>query len=434
MIQVLKTGTNPHLEKRLLSCCLNGGSSDVLAASGAGIVDATFGDPTSRMLWQALTQSVAANTGTEVEAVARFLTGLEGSNASAIAILSEVMPIEPTSISRTKLIEDVLSLARRRRLVNATALAASEACSGSHREWDEVWEATEPHLRAAQESSTDARQRTIAEIATIARQQLMKPDPREIISSGLLAWDRNATPPRAGQMIVIAARPGAGKSALAGQIAHHIASHGKQVAFFCLEMSTEEVVTRMARLRCYPKAGFDDQVAEQIDALGKLKDLKLYDVDSAKTTAQIEAHCRLLAASPRGLGAVVIDYLQLVSPPADSRRENREQQVAAMSRAFKLLARSVKAPVFLLAQLNREVEKDEGRAPRLSDLRESGSIEQDADRVWFLYQPKPRAGEMAPSKDSPVIDVALLQAKCRNGPAGIQDVMKFHRKHMCFVS
>lgn len=426
-------GLNPHLERRLVGACMVGGAADVLAAAGAGVTDTSFADPMARSAWQALSTSVAQGTGTEVAPVMRILTGLDGGQEQAIRIISDIQDAEPSSLYRRQLTQDVLDLARRRRLIDATARAAAEACSDTHREWSDVWEATEPHLRAAQDATQATQTRTIAEIAATAKRQLLKPDPREIVSTGLQVWDRNATPPRAGQLIVIAARPGAGKSALAGQIAHHIATHGKQVAFFCLEMSSEEILARMARLRCMPRPAMDEAVAAELDALGKVDDLKLYEVENAKSVAQIEAICRLLAASPRGLGAVVIDYLQLVTPPAESRRENREQQVAAMSRAFKLLARSIKAPVFLLAQLNREVEKDEGRPPRLSDLRESGSIEQDADRVWFLYQPKPKNGEMMPARDAAVIDVALLQAKCRNGPAGIEDVMKFHRRHMAFV-
>jgi replicative DNA helicase len=159
--------------------------------------------------------------------------------------------------------------------------------------------------------------------------------------------------------------------------------------------------------------------------VGKLRTLHIYEAEDARTIAQIEATCRLLAASA-GLGAVVVDYLQLVAPPADTKREIREQQVAAMSRRFKLLAGAIACPVFLLCQLNRESEKED-RRPRLSDLRESGAIEQDADRVWFLYRPKPAPNQSPVGEDASEIDVALYQAKCRNGPGGIEAVLRFNR-------
>jgi replicative DNA helicase len=241
-------------------------------------------------------------------------------------------------------------------------------------------------------------------------------------------WDQQASPCKAGQLIVIAGRPGAGKSAFAGQVAHNIAQ-GATTAFFSLEMSAEEILTRMARLRVNPRPQWDETIAAELDALATFATLRIYEVEHARSVAQIEAVCRLLAASPQGLGAVVVDYLQLVTPPAGSGRENREQQVAAMSRAFKLLARTLKVPVFLLAQLNREVDKGEKkRRPRLSDLRESGAIEQDADRVWFLYP----ANEDAMSEGR-TLDVILYQAKCRNGPAGLEALFAFDRLGMQFV-
>jgi replicative DNA helicase len=145
-----------------------------------------------------------------------------------------------------------------------------------------------------------------------------------------------------------------------------------------------------------------------------MRSLQLFEVKDAVRLEQIESAARLLASAPRGLSAVFVDYLQLVQPPADSRRDIREQQVAQMSRRLKLLALTLDVPVFVLAQLNRESEKDD-RKPRLSDLRESGAIEQDADRVWFLY-----AKENDPT-------VMLYQAKCRNGPAGIEAPFMFNR-------
>lgn len=424
-------GANAEMEKRLLASCLAGEPSDVFAAAGAGLVPDSFSDSGCRAVWIALTLAVNAGEGVGIDAVARYLTGPEAMSAGSVQDLADIAILQPTTLSLGGLVRDVLGMARRRRLLAATASAHHEAGSGSHREWSEAWEATEPHLRAALESSQDSQVRSLEDMANAARNQLLRAEARPIVPTGFDGWDRDATAPSPGQLIVIAARPGGGKSAFAGQIAHHVATKvNKPVLFFSLEMSGEEILTRLARLRAYPRPPFEHTLAEELERLAKLKTLRIYEVEQARTLSQIESIARLAASSPKGLGAVVVDYLQLVTPPSDTKRENREQQVAAMSRAFKLLARTIKAPVFLLAQLNREVEKDDGRPPRLSDLRESGSIEQDADRVWFLYRPK----STPTAEDSSTVDVALYQAKCRNGPAGKVTNLKFHRNSMAFTA
>lgn len=423
-------GQNPAIERALLASCMAGDSSDVHAAAGQGITADSFDDETCRTVWRALSLSVAAGAGVGIDSIARHMVGLAPVEGGTIQALSAISETQPTSLRRHGLTQDVLDLARRRRLIAATGLAARHAYDPSHSEFASAWEATEPHLRAAIDSSQGNRARSLAEMAASARDQILKPDLRPIVSTGFDGWDKAATPSRPGQLIVLAARPGGGKSAFAAQIAHHVATKGNRpVAFFSLEMSGEEILTRIAAHRLYPRAPWDHALAEQLDGLAKLKTLRIFEVEHSRTVAQIEAVCRLMAGNPSGLGAVFIDYLQLITPPSGT-RDNREQQVAQMSRAFKLLARTVKAPVFLLAQLNREIEKDEGRAPRLSDLRESGAIEQDADKVWFLYPAKTEI----PSPGASVAEVRLLQAKCRGGPPGFEGAMKFHRPQMTFTA
>ena len=418
-------GHNPTLERRLVAACIHGGTSATTATAAAGVTDGTFADPETRKVWQALTASVSTGAETDFANVVRYLTGIDGDHSRAALLVRDVMATEDTSIHRPQLCRDVLTLAARRRLIEATQAASNAARDDGAREWAEIWAGVEPHLRAAQECTTKAGStaRTTAEIAASARAQLTRP-PASVLGTGFARWDDVATPPGPGQLIVIAARPGMGKSAFAAQIAYGWAKAGKTVALFSLEMSAEDILTRLAKHLCFPRVPFNDVVADSLDALAKLSALRLFEVEQAKSVSQIEATCRLLAASPHGLGAVFIDYLQLVAPPTDLRRENREQQVAAMSRAFKLLARALGVPVFLLAQINRDSEK-ESRPPRLSDLRESGAIEQDADRVWFLHAPKD-----AETPD----DIALLQAKCRNGPANVEAMLSFHRRWYRFAT
>jgi replicative DNA helicase len=127
-----------------------------------------------------------------------------------------------------------------------------------------------------------------------------------------------------------------------------------------------------------------------------------------------------------GLALIVIDYLQLIEPT--DRKASREQQVSQISRRIKQLAGTIGAPVLVLTQLNRESEKDD-RRPRLSDLRESGAIEQDSDRVWLLWD-QPDINAPKRSADDDAIDISLIQAKCRSGPANLVTKLRFDRP--CF--
>lgn len=419
-------GQNPLIERRLVSACMVAGSPGFAHASGEGITASHFADPTARACWRAAAVCVAEGTEPDSAGIFRAISGLDGEahpSALEIANLSET---ETTSAHLRRLTTDVINLYRRRMLISSMAAAHEAARDVGAKEWEEIWAGVEPHLRAAQDITAGNRSRSLAEMVTGAKRQLLEPDVRDTVPGLLPAWDQQASPCRAGQLIVIAGRPGAGKSALAGQIAHNIAKSGRSVAFFSLEMSGEEIVTRLAKLRTNPLPLWDTHIAKQLDELAKLTTLRIFEVEQARTVAQIEAMARLLKSSPQGLGAVVVDYLQLVTPPNSGGKDNREQQVAAMSRAFKLMARTLGVPVFLLAQLNRQVEKD-SRRPRLSDLRESGAIEQDADRVWFVYPTNDDA-----QSDGREIDVALYQAKCRNGPAGIEAGLIFDRAGMSF--
>jgi replicative DNA helicase len=423
-------GVNQTIEQRLVSAAMIDGVDGFSFAASEGITHEHFADPITRACWRAGALCVAQGTQPDASGIYRALAGLDGEARPSAVEIANISGIEPTTAHLKRLVADVLDLSRRRKLIAAMRRAGVAASDPSLREWSEVWAAVEPELRAAGDITADTRSRTLAEVAAEAKRQLLEPDTRDSVPSLSPHWDEHASPCRGGQLIVIAGRPGAGKSALAGQVAHNIAKSGRMVAFFSLEMSAEEILIRMAKLRVNPAPLFTENVAREIDALGKLKTLRLYEVEHARTAAQIEATARLLSSSPVGLGAIVVDYLQLVTPPAGTGRENREQQVAAMSRAFKLLARTLKVPVFLLAQLNREVEKEKNRRPRLSDLRESGSIEQDADRVWFLYPANPDEGA---STEGRIVDVVLFQAKCRNGPAGVGMNLRFDRAGMMFA-
>jgi replicative DNA helicase len=211
------------------------------------------------------------------------------------------------------------------------------------------------------------------------------------LPTGFTDLDRLLAGLHPANLIVIAARPSMGKSTLAINMATHIATLGEPVAVFTLEMSREEVVQRLlsslasvdsAKIRT---GQLDADRWQRLSAASaKLYDMPFYVDDSHDlTVTSIRAKCRRLKHG-KGLGLVVVDYLQLMQGPR--RAENRQQEIADISRSLKSLARELKVPVIAVSQLNRQLEQRENKRPRLGDLRESGAIEQDADVVMFIYR------------------------------------------------
>lgn len=238
------------------------------------------------------------------------------------------------------------------------------------------------------------------------------------IASGFADIDRFTGGFQPSNLIVLAARPGVGKTSLALNIAHSIGVGGKNsVALFSLEMSKQEISERMlcsaARVASHRlRSGQtlpNEEYAKLITVAGELEKAPIFVDDTAGLNAfELRARARRLASKvDPPLGLVIIDYLQLMM--GDGRADNRQQEVANISRSLKQLARELDVPVLAVSQLNREVETRAEKRPQLSDLRESGAIEQDADLVMFLYEPREEG-----KKGIVVVDVA----KHRNGPTG----------------
>jgi len=244
------------------------------------------------------------------------------------------------------------------------------------------------------------------------------------IASGFLDLDSLTTGFQKSDLIVVAARPSVGKTSFALNVAEHAAvREGKSVGVFSLEMSKEQLVLRLLssvanidskRLR----TGFLEELdfARIAPAMNDLSEAALYIDDTPNiTTMELRTKARRLQAES-GLDLVIVDYLQLMQATSTSRDANRVQEVSEISRGLKALARELSVPVMALSQLSRQPEMRESKEPRLSDLRESGAIEQDADLVVFLWREKEgKAGEEE-SPDGEVINVKL--AKHRNGPTG----------------
>ncbi len=247
------------------------------------------------------------------------------------------------------------------------------------------------------------------------------------IATGFADLDRMTDGLHPAEMIVIAARPSMGKTSLAMNIVEHVALEEKlPVGVFSLEMSAESLVLRMmcslARVNLRSiRDGFmsESDFPKLTSAAGKLANSKLFIDDTAGLSIlQLRARARRLSQQ-HGIKLFVIDYLQLLHSTGRRSQDNRQQEIADISSGIKALAKELKVPVIVLSQLNRELEKDKSRKPRMSDLRESGSIEQDADLVGLLY--KPNAGddeEAAVVEEGDGVAVNLLIAKQRNGPTG----------------
>ncbi len=239
------------------------------------------------------------------------------------------------------------------------------------------------------------------------------------IPTGYRDLDRKLAGLHPTNLLIIAARPGMGKTALALSIAKNVAIEDHPVAIFSLEMSREEVVTRLLcsqgridsqRLRTGRLT--DGDFTRLSNAAAVLYNKPIYVDDSpGLTVTEIRAKCRRLSRRP-GLGLVIVDYLQLMTSHAG--QENRQQEIATISRNLKNLARELHVPVLAVSQLNRSLEAREDKRPRLGDLRESGAIEQDSDVVLFIYRHEYYHPELVESKGMAEIQIA----KHRQGAVG----------------
>ncbi|HEX6946018.1 MAG TPA: replicative DNA helicase [Acidimicrobiia bacterium] len=237
------------------------------------------------------------------------------------------------------------------------------------------------------------------------------------LPTGFVDLDKLVPGLRPANLVVVAARPGMGKSSLALGIAVHSALKDESVAIFSLEMSREELVQRIlssvAKVdsRKLQNGQLGDLWPRVVDAAGKLYQAPIFIDDSPiVSVTDVRAKCRRLKRR-NGLSLVVIDYLQLMQA---ANRENRQQEISEITRGLKNLARELEVPIIAVSQLNRSLESREDKRPRLADLRESGAIEQDADIVMFIYRHDYYHPEDVESRGIAEIHIA----KHRSGPQG----------------
>ncbi len=253
------------------------------------------------------------------------------------------------------------------------------------------------------------------------------------LSTGYVDLDMQLTGLHAGELIILAARPGIGKTSLAMNIAMHAAlKEDKAVAIFSLEMPADQLLMRllassarvdMKKLRGGRLTQHDEEKFQEM--AGALYNAPIYIDDSGGLSPfDLRAKARRLKQKDPRLSLIVIDYLQLMHQKG--KVESRQLEVSEISRALKQLAKELEVPVIALSQLNRKVEERKGGKPMLSDLRESGSIEQDADVVMFIHredQDEGGADGEEAAKSRTVIPVELIVAKQRNGPVGSIDLV-----------
>ncbi|PQA84328.1 replicative DNA helicase [Limnohabitans sp. TS-CS-82] len=242
------------------------------------------------------------------------------------------------------------------------------------------------------------------------------------VPTGFVDFDRMTSGLQPGDLIVLAARPSMGKTALAINIAEHVAvNEGLPVAVFSMEMGASQLAVRIVGSIGRVDQGHlrtgklsDDEWPRLTEAIEKLRNVSLHiDETPGLTPSELRANARRLARQCGKLGLIVVDYLQLMSGSSSSGGDNRATEIGEISRGLKMLAKELQCPVIALSQLNRSVEQRTDKRPMMSDLRESGAIEQDADVIMFIYRDDYYNKE---SKEPGVAEVII--GKQRNGPTG----------------
>jgi replicative DNA helicase len=315
-----------------------------------------------------------------------------------VAYLSSLPDKSPSAANLTYYIDIVKEKFLLRRMIQVCTGVVSRVYDYEG-EIDALMDEIERDVLRISESRVEAHANTIKELVKKAINTIEDFHQRQGVLTGIGTGfhdlDKMTSGFHGGEMVVIAARPSMGKTSLAMNIAEHAAIEQRlPVGVFSLEMTSESLVLRMlcSRSRVNLRNVRDGFLAERdfpklTGAAGKLANAPLFiDDSSGLSILQLRAKARRMFQQ-YGIKLFVIDYLQLLHSTS-RRAENRQQEIADISNGIKALAKELNVPVIVLSQLNRELERDKDRKPRLSDLRESGAIEQDADVVGLLYKPK----------------------------------------------
>jgi replicative DNA helicase len=335
--------------------------------------------------------------------------------------LRDLVDQVPTPAGAAHYARIVSDAALRRRLIGAAA-DIMDLSYGGGREADQIADDAEQRIYdVARREDTDetAILRDLVDQAMLDLEAIQN---RESAYTGLPTGFRDlddlTSGLQPGNLVIVAARPGIGKSSLAMNIARNVAVTREPVAIFSLEMSRTEIGMRLlcaeARVpwdRIRNKRVGPDDWTRVVSAAETLHDAPLHIVDSGNVNiVDIRAKARRMKTGRQGLSLIIVDYMQLMTSPNARRPDNRQQEVAEISRSLKLLAKELHIPVLALSQLNRNPESRADKRPQLSDLRESGSLEQDSDIVMFIHRDD---GDQEKKREA-----ELILAKHRNGPTG----------------
>jgi len=337
--------------------------------------------------------------------------------------LAESVPSSANAVHYAQIVRD-------KGMLRSLIQASSEICAEAYEDRGEAavtLEQAEERIFAVTEQKIVGQAQSMREIMTRMYEMIDRRSGAHVygLATGFRELDELTGGLQDGEMVVVAARPSMGKTALGLNIAEHVGADNRQpVAIFSLEMAAQQLAERVLCGRAHidghklRQGMLSDEEKQSMDAAaGELSEAPIYVDDTpAMTPLELRAKARRLKAR-HGIVAAVIDYLQLMHVPG---AESRQQEVATISRHLKALARELRIPVVVMSQLNRAPEGREGHRPRMSDLRESGAIEQDADVVALLH----REDYYHSEPDYERTNLAeLIVAKQRNGPTGTVELV-----------
>lgn len=393
------------------------------------LVDGDFYRYEHKLIYAAIGSLINASKPADVITVFEQLQSMgKAQEVGGLTYLNALAQYVPSASNIRRYAEIVRERGILRKLVTASDEIATNAFNPQGRPVDKILDEAEQKIFNIGEEGSRMKQGFQAMdtlvVDLLDRVQEMADNPNDItgVPTGFVDLDRMTSGLQAGDMVVLAARPSMGKTAFAVNIAEHVALHeGLPVAIFSMEMGAAQLAVRIVgsigridqgHLRTGKLS--DEEWPRLTEAIEKLRNISLHiDETPGLTPSELRANARRLARQCGKLGLIVVDYLQLMSGSAGSEGENRATELGEISRGLKMLAKELQCPVIALSQLNRSVEQRTDKRPMMSDLRESGAIEQDADIIMFIYR------DDYYNKDSKEPNVAeVIIGKQRNGPTG----------------
>ncbi len=385
-----------------------------------------------RRIWRHIAKLVEHSRPADVVTVAESIEASEDKDKTGgAAYLAALAQNTPSSLNVRRYAELVRERSVQRRLAQVATEIAESALTPSGKEVGQLLDEAESKIFQIAESGARKDQGLIGIAPILARvyeriDHLHNQDnPSDVtgVPSGFTDLDIRTAGLQPGDLIIVAGRPSMGKTAFALNIAEHVALHPSvrlPVAIFSMEMSASQLAMRMLssiakvdqhKLRTGRLT--DEEWSQLTEATGRLHEASIHVDESAALNAlEVRARARRLKREYSKLGLVIVDYLQLMS--ATSQGENRATEISEISRSLKALAKELEVPVIALSQLSRAVEQRNDRRPVMSDLRESGAIEQDADVIFFIY----REEVYSPEKEEAKGRAEIIIGKQRNGPIG----------------